>query len=856
MSSKKEGGRSVFLDENELAEKAEGSSRSQGEKQAGSPQVDSDLEPEPGPENTTAPRKLFPEAPRSNRASNLPQGYIRHPVRSDGDCGYTAFGITREYAYTLLSNNIEDIKDIIKLPVEEALLTEEFYDYLVAKKTITMTREKITNPEEGISANLAVSVDLQNAYIAYDVRDKQVDGGWAHPKILQALAHFREIELRMWCLGENGVLIPHRVGGEDYSVYRPAVADERVDLLFINRNHFERLEFQDYENDAIPNQDVGPFPPQSPAVSRTPQLSKSLKSSQLVSHRYSTADLSLNQSRLSISDINTTTSEFIENFKGYFLGNKLEHEKQECLKKIVRKMLKLSSRANGFAVCAHQAKTALASWKKTPTSDMNDVYPHIFTLLQATVFEAKKSQADYAEAAAMLLAEFQKMRNFSKYKDFAQVHQQMLKSRVSANLSALEMLTQIDTSGCLPSDKIFLEKNQKANIYVQNILRHCPFHWRDLYRVGVQDRDALEQRLHYEMLGAALLQAILRHPEKKLSVEEQWLVVQAIIDYKQASASQSPFYNAIVLLEVMNSNNLQAALNREGKVCDELYDRVLKSLVLHSDNLTNEQIVIKEKTQACLVKHEATQSAMPHHSSYWGSLLELHIDSDDKATADELDEREIKFILSNFDAKFSSSLSSSSKYLALLDKAFKNMYRIFAADPKGMGVAPASPSLLSFFSSSPKVKSSCSGFDNFMACIVPPQKIPPYAFNHYCVYQSTRKNDGAIARLSAQEATFIMQHIRHLYDHSGKFLGTSEAEGSIIELIYEEWNKQLSELEKYPEKSRQEAVRYHTELIQIKGSNNLIPLNVNNEKLSEICTKISNLLAKELKKLSSPKKNY
>jgi hypothetical protein len=203
---------------------------------------------------------------------NSPKEFIRHIVYGDGHCGYTAFGIDREEAATLLQNDIKSISKIIQLLVEQALLTAEFYTYLCDKKiVIDSTHPEIT--DGALLKQFAAKLDIQKAYINYDVRDKKIDSGYTHPKILQALAHIRGIDLYIWTLGENNSLVPHRVGDEDYSVYCSPKADERIDLLFDMGNHFDRLEeCTSYRTDNRTQRDPA-LPKAEPTASSTPATS-------------------------------------------------------------------------------------------------------------------------------------------------------------------------------------------------------------------------------------------------------------------------------------------------------------------------------------------------------------------------------------------------------------------------------------------------------------------------------------------------------------------------------------------------------------------------------------------------------
>ena len=73
---------------------------------------------------------------------------------------------------------------------------------------------------------------------------------------MQALAHIKGIELNIWRLEGDNQLVPHRKEGHyDYANYTPPTRHgNRVNLLFTDRNHFEQLEFSDF--DAYANHNV------------------------------------------------------------------------------------------------------------------------------------------------------------------------------------------------------------------------------------------------------------------------------------------------------------------------------------------------------------------------------------------------------------------------------------------------------------------------------------------------------------------------------------------------------------------------------------------------------------------------
>lgn len=181
--------------------------------------------------------------------------FKRLNVSSDGDCGYTAFGITRTQAYQLLIDNLNTIRNIIKPAIQEALRMEAFNDALKNQDRLTQALSKAYDKYvEASNAGGEMPQDILDAldragddstillgYIDYDVKDKQIDAGWSHPCILFALAKIQGIELNIWQCNDQGELVVHPY----YPRYTPVKATQRTDLLFINNNHFERLELID-----------------------------------------------------------------------------------------------------------------------------------------------------------------------------------------------------------------------------------------------------------------------------------------------------------------------------------------------------------------------------------------------------------------------------------------------------------------------------------------------------------------------------------------------------------------------------------------------------------------------------------
>ena len=171
-------------------------------------------------------------------------------VAKDGNCGYTAFGIERNDAYQRLKKDVFQIQHLLIPVIQEQLLEENFIHYLIKNnfadsgllalfKTYQKQLEQKLNINDVENQLLAYAnnSDVIKGYLAYDVKDKQIDEDWSHPCVLQALAHIRGIRLYLWERIGNNQLTPH----QHYHEYLPAGATEDKHLLFVNRNHFELL---------------------------------------------------------------------------------------------------------------------------------------------------------------------------------------------------------------------------------------------------------------------------------------------------------------------------------------------------------------------------------------------------------------------------------------------------------------------------------------------------------------------------------------------------------------------------------------------------------------------------------------
>ncbi len=204
---------------------------------------------------------------KKNKCTFQEKIFERNLVADDGDCGFTAFGITREYAIKLLLDNIisnPKVSDLLKQPLREVMFQSKFSNYLVQQQGDFLNYVMIFNAyteaqiNNDIAAQSVLHKQLEHylndanflqSYIHYDVRDRNVDAGWAHPAVLQALAEIQNLRLNIFTEGATDSLIPH----EFYPTYPPNEdVREEVNLLFINGNHFERLELSMIYNDNQP----------------------------------------------------------------------------------------------------------------------------------------------------------------------------------------------------------------------------------------------------------------------------------------------------------------------------------------------------------------------------------------------------------------------------------------------------------------------------------------------------------------------------------------------------------------------------------------------------------------------------
>lgn len=204
-------------------------------------------------------------------AGNPDLRFWAHQVESNGDCGYTSFGITRQEAYDQLLGNLAKSR-VVRGYVSNVILEQLHRDIqnnsrllldvfnrakVVVPPTVTIYLDdysrsfrsastgKLTVPR-GVTVFLHDKA-VQEIYLRADILEKQFQNGWAHPAILLALADIRRIHLRIWrpSPADENQLVPNGDGRQDsYHQVIPSGSTEDKDIVYVRESHFELLEPQ------------------------------------------------------------------------------------------------------------------------------------------------------------------------------------------------------------------------------------------------------------------------------------------------------------------------------------------------------------------------------------------------------------------------------------------------------------------------------------------------------------------------------------------------------------------------------------------------------------------------------------
>jgi len=184
------------------------------------------------------------------------KNFVRHYVAGDGECGFTALGITREVAFDSLIDSLRNYKvvNLLKQPLREVMLENKFKNYIEKQKEFPKYVEMFDayacaaergNTEEASSLleklmKYTNYISFLQCYINYDVKDKAVNAGRVHPAVLQSLAEIKGIKLNIYTIEDEDTacFIPHR----QYSTYEPKKFTREINLLFVHGNHFDLLE--------------------------------------------------------------------------------------------------------------------------------------------------------------------------------------------------------------------------------------------------------------------------------------------------------------------------------------------------------------------------------------------------------------------------------------------------------------------------------------------------------------------------------------------------------------------------------------------------------------------------------------
>lgn len=753
------------------------------------------------------------------------QGYLRHLVASDGDCGYTSFGITREYAASLLQEEIDSISNIIKVPTRGALLIEDFYNRLLKKKIVTVPYANIFNNDQ-LLEEYSINLQIQRAYIQYDVKDKKIDSGYSHPAALQALAHIRNVEIHMWRLGERGVLVPHNTLEGNYAVYIPENIERRVDILFVNNNHFELLDLSSYENN-IPENGIYPLK-ESRSQNATPKLTAASpltsNNRQLVSRKIpfspspiktdSTKKQSMQpgfspikqpevKSQLMQSPSPSTPSEkqpstenvtVNANKEGFMSAIRLYYqatqpsEKTKALHQLIKIVTKLSEPSLNLNVRAPIAIAALEKKLNQPITSIDEVYSHLYTILQAVLATEKnhrvdtkiKEQVKNAREVIVATKDILKWLADADTPDALKtVHDRMITRLVKnfcgdEDFTAEKLLTQLDQRECNEHDRMHI--NSASPLALEKLHRlHFRWHLQYVQGVNEENSEILEQRRYLEAVSAFELKQIMQACDGKipLSLEQQWLLVTAITDYDEAMAylrnnpkkhirAVSPFYNAIQLLALERgekSDILRQTLsdffieNNKTLKADNLEQQVLqKKMAIREQQLLEKA----SKRQLFATPEKSSPSVSSHSSAIPSSAVNSRWNELNKKYGKKtrLNKEEIIDIFKNFDAMCHVTEEAERSHVTLLlDQAFAAMEVLFKTDY----------SRNFFLMWSSENATSPQYFNDFMNQIMPKSTLPPYIFARFCDFQ-LRKETSCLR----YEYIFIRTHLHCLYDSKGR----------------------------------------------------------------------------------------
>jgi hypothetical protein len=167
-----------------------------------------------------------------------PQAFRLEKIDGDGECAFTVLEISRTYAHGLLQTNVAAIAHFFHENIAAELLTDKFCTYLIKCKATEASVIQLREKPQSYSQHLKIV----RAYLDYDVRDKNIDKGWAHPNTLRAICSIEQIELYIWISPQEGLIAPNRATYMDFFEYKPeGRVTRRVDMLYVNNNHFNRL---------------------------------------------------------------------------------------------------------------------------------------------------------------------------------------------------------------------------------------------------------------------------------------------------------------------------------------------------------------------------------------------------------------------------------------------------------------------------------------------------------------------------------------------------------------------------------------------------------------------------------------
>ena len=153
--------------------------------------------------------------------------FEHYTVAGDGNCAYTAFGVSRENAFDKLTESLTSgsqqqrlmICEILEPAIREATLQDDFLEHLLQtftdkKLKTAITQYRKTQATESLYNEIKDDLRIARAYLEYDIQQRKFDAGYCHLAVLHALATVYDVNLKLWKKNETNHIVPHIVDSQ------------------------------------------------------------------------------------------------------------------------------------------------------------------------------------------------------------------------------------------------------------------------------------------------------------------------------------------------------------------------------------------------------------------------------------------------------------------------------------------------------------------------------------------------------------------------------------------------------------------------------------------------------------------